>query len=111
MVALGAGMSLLPALVAPACGGEERQSAAGPLVLEDPGPVHVHGLGSADGALYIATHAGLWRLEEGEAKAERIGESYQDTMGFTVLAPDRFLGSGHPDLADAREQGYRPCWG
>lgn len=65
----------------------------------DPGPVHVHGLGvnPADGALYIATHTGLWRLARGARAAERVGESRQDTMGFTVAGPDHFLGSGHPD--------------
>lgn len=66
---------------------------------QDSGPVHVHGLGRnpADGALFIATHTGLFRVAEGESKAERVGESRQDTMGFTVIGPDRFLGSGHPD--------------
>jgi photosystem II stability/assembly factor-like uncharacterized protein len=65
----------------------------------DPGPVHVHGLGinPADKALYIATHTGLWRLPPGAREPERIGESRQDTMGFTVVGPDHFLGSGHPD--------------
>ncbi|HSI98033.1 MAG TPA: sialidase family protein [Gaiellaceae bacterium] len=68
----------------------------------DPGPVHVHGLGvnPADGALFIATHTGLYRLAPDAEKAERVGESYQDTMGFTVVGPDRFLGSGHPDVRD-----------
>lgn len=66
----------------------------------DPGPVHVHGLGvnPADGALLIATHTGLFRAAEGEQTAVRVGGSFQDTMGFTVVGPDRFLGSGHPDL-------------
>jgi hypothetical protein len=66
----------------------------------DPGPVHVHGLGvnPADGSLFIATHTGLYRTAEGESRAERVGESSQDTMGFTIVGPDRFLGSGHPDL-------------
>lgn len=65
----------------------------------DPGPVHVHGLGvnPADKALYIATHTGLWRLPPGAREPDRIGESRQDTMGFTVVGPDHFLGSGHPD--------------
>ncbi len=65
----------------------------------DPGPVHVHGLGinPADRALYIATHTGLWRLPPGVREPERVGESRQDTMGFTVVGPDHFLGSGHPD--------------
>jgi hypothetical protein len=68
----------------------------------DPGPVHVHGLGvnPADGALYIATHTGMYRVEQGERKAERVGDRYQDTMGFTIVGPNRFLGSGHPDLRD-----------
>lgn len=62
------------------------------------GPVHIHGLGvnPRDGALFIATHTGLFRLAEDEAKAERVGQGSQDTMGFTVVGPDRFLGSGHP---------------
>jgi hypothetical protein len=68
----------------------------------DAGPVHVHGLGvnPADGSLVIATHTGLFRMERGSDEAVRIGDRYQDTMGFTVVGPDRFLGSGHPDLRD-----------
>ncbi len=68
----------------------------------DPGPVHVHGLGinPADGALYIATHTGMYRVAEGERTAERVADRYQDTMGFTIVGPNRFLGSGHPDLRD-----------
>lgn len=67
------------------------------------GPVgisHVHGLGvnPADGALIVATHHGTFRMSERGA-VERVGSSYQDTMGFTVAGPDRFLGSGHPDAA------------
>lgn len=66
----------------------------------DPGPVHVHGLGvnPADGALFIATHTGLFRVPADEKVATRVAGRYQDTMGFTVLGPDLFLGSGHPDL-------------
>lgn len=68
----------------------------------DPGPVHVHGLGvnPADGALFIATHTGLYRLDPGDEKAARVGDSHQDIMGFTVAGPNRFLGSGHPDPRD-----------
>jgi hypothetical protein len=64
------------------------------------GPVHVHGLGidPADGALFIATHTGLFRVGEKDSSAVRVGDSYQDTMGFTVVGENRFLGSGHPDL-------------
>jgi photosystem II stability/assembly factor-like uncharacterized protein len=65
----------------------------------DPGPIHVHGLGvnPADGALYIATHTGLFRAEPGQRTARRVADRFQDTMGFTVTGPNRFLGSGHPD--------------
>ncbi len=60
---------------------------------------HVHGLGinPADGALFIATHGGLFRAPRGQRSAKRVGDSAQDVMGFTVVGPDRFLGSGHPD--------------
>jgi hypothetical protein len=84
------------------CGGDDNGSGdAGPVV-EDPGPVHVHGLGinPRDGALFIATHTGLFRVADGDSKASRVGDRYQDTMGFTVTGPDRFLGSGHPDGRD-----------
>lgn len=59
---------------------------------------HVHGLGvnPKDGALYIATHTGLFRATDGATELARVGESRQDVMGFSVLGPDRFLGSGHP---------------
>ena len=65
----------------------------------DPGPIHVHGLGvnPADGALFIATHTGLFRAGPGDERARRVGEREQDTMGFTVIGKNRFLGSGHPD--------------
>ena len=70
----------------------------------DPGVSHVHGLGinPADGALIVATHYGSFRIPPDGDEAVRIGDSYQDTMGFTVAGPDHFLGSGHPDLAGAR---------
>ena len=77
------------------------------LPVTDPGPVHVHGLGvdPADDSLFIATHSGLYRVGADERKAERVGERFQDTMGFTIVGPNRFLGSGHPDVNEAREQG------
>jgi hypothetical protein len=72
-------------------------------VVVDPGVAHVHGLGvdPADGALYAATHSGLFLIPD-EGSARRIGGSFQDTMGFTVVGPNRFLGSGHPDAAGLR---------
>lgn len=64
--------------------------------------MHVHGLGidPADGALFIATHTGLFRVAPDASKAERVGDRRQDTMGFSVAGPGRFIGSGHPDLRD-----------
>ena len=86
------------ALAAGGCGGDDDSK---PLA-DDPGPVHVHGLGvnPKDGALFVATHTGLFRAARGESKATRVGDSRQDTMGFTVVGPDRFLGSGHPGAQD-----------
>ena len=79
----------------------------------DPGPIHVHGLGinPKDGSLFIATHTGLWRTAVGETKAERVSDHMQDTMGFTIIGANRFLGSGHPDQQQYREEGLPPLLG
>jgi hypothetical protein len=63
---------------------------------------HIHGLGvhPRNGTLYIATHFGLFTAASGETKMQRIGESRQDIMGFSVMSAGRFIGSGHPDPAD-----------
>jgi hypothetical protein len=76
----------------------------------DPGPIHVHGLGinSADGSLFIATHTGLFRVGKTSRKAVRVANRYQDTMGFSTVGPNRFIGSGHPD---ARAQKLPPLLG
>ena len=68
----------------------------------DVGMEHVHGLGvnPADGLLYAASHFGVFRLDDGTAT--RMG-NLQDTMGFTVVGPDTFLASGHPDFAEDDE--------
>lgn len=68
---------------------------------KDPGVAHVHGLGidPADGTLYVATHFGLFRIPA-SGTAERVANRYQDTMGFTVVGPHHFLGSGHPDFRE-----------
>ena len=63
-----------------------------------PGPIHVHGLGiNPKDGLFVATHTGLFRAPEGERRARRVANRFQDTMGFTVVGPNRFLGSGYPD--------------
>lgn len=76
-----------------------------PLEVET-GVVHVHGLGvdPADGVLYAATHSGLFRIPE-QGRAERVANRAQDTMGFSVVGPGTFIGSGHPDF---REDDIRP---
>ena len=95
--------------------GESGRSplAPGLLLGGDPGPVHVHGLGvnPKDDALFIATHTGTWRVAPGQRKAKRVGDSHQDTMGFTVVGANRFLGSGHPDVREAREKNLPPLLG
>lgn len=87
-------------------GGYRGESAAA-------GPVHVHGLGinPADRALLIATHTGTYRVAPSARKAERIGNSRQDTMGFSVAGPNYFLGSGHPDVREAVEKNLPPLLG
>ena len=61
--------------------------------------MHVHGLGydTRDKTVYLATHTGMFELRNGAATARRVGDSNQDTMGFTLVEPKLFLGSGHPD--------------
>jgi hypothetical protein len=93
-------------LLVAGCGGSSASSTETfeGVPFEDPGPIHVHGLGldTETKTLYIATHTGLWQLPEGEAKATRVADRYQDTMGFTLVRPGLFLGSGHPDLREAK---------
>lgn len=70
--------------------------------VSDSGPsvelTHVHGLGinPGDGALYVATHDGVYRLPATGGTPQPVGSGRQDTMGFTVAGPDHFLASGHP---------------
>ena len=91
-------LALMATVVALAGCGEETAPLAEEGATPDPGLVHIHGLGvnPADDALYIATHTGLFRVADGEQQPERVGQERQDTMGFSVVGPDRFLGSGHP---------------
>lgn len=97
---------LASALLIAGCGGSsdnaQRTSEASQAQVGDPGPIHVHGLGinPSDGALFVATHTGLFRAANGQRQAKRVADRFQDTMGFTIVGSDRFLGSGHPDLRE-----------
>lgn len=96
---------LVPAvsLALTACGGSAPESSgtggsgASGTSAADQEMGHVHGLGvdPADGTLYVASHFGVWRVEDGER--ELVADRQQDTMGFVVVGPGHFLGSGHPD--------------
>lgn len=59
---------------------------------------HIHGLAldPHSGALYAATHTGLYRID-GEHTAVRVSKETPDLMGFTMYGHGRFLASGHPD--------------
>lgn len=68
---------------------------------------HIHGLGinSADGQLYVASHNGVFRAT-GESPPEQIAGRSQDFMGFTIIGPDHFLGSGHPGPDDSDQPSH-----
>lgn len=68
---------------------------------------HVHGLGinPADGDLYVATHNGVFHLPAG-GEPEQVAGRSQDTMGFTIVGPDHFLGSGHPDPSETGQPSH-----
>ena len=108
----GALLATVAFLVVSCGGGSDVPETFTGIAPDDPGPIHVHGLGldPGDGALFIATHTGLYRVEKSETKAERVGDRYQDTMGFTIAASGLFLGSGHPDARDL-QSGTPPLLG
>ncbi|MEU0880444.1 F510_1955 family glycosylhydrolase [Lentzea sp. NPDC005914] len=95
----------LPLLLLVACSGAQPSSSPTPTGMQGEAPAtlaHVHGLGvdPADGTLYAASHFGVFKLVAGR-DPERVGERAQDTMGFAVVGPNHFLGSGHPDRREA----------
>ena len=59
---------------------------------------HVHGVGLDPGSnhVYAATHQGLFRLSSLEAP-QQVADRAHDFMGFTILGPNHFLASGHPE--------------
>ena len=102
VVAVGGVVYLTQAQSGPDALATGANAALPPGDFPDPGVVHVHGLGvdPADGVLYAATHSGLFRLPEGGGEPTRVANRYQDTMGFSVVGPNTFLGSGHPDYRE-----------
>lgn len=87
-------------LLLAACGDESTVGSPEPGSTAETANVHhIHGLGVGpqSGDLYVATHSGLFVAAEGKQQLRRVGDSEQDIMGFSVVGPDRFIGSGHPD--------------
>lgn len=77
-------------------------AASGPATTADPATStfgHVHGIGlnPGDDRVYVASHHGVFRLDDGSPTL--VAARAQDTMGFTITAPDHFLASGHPAIA------------
>lgn len=90
------------ALLLTGCGASDSPAPPGaPNAAEDTALGHVHGLGvdPGDGTLYVASHFGVFRITD-DGTRERVADRWQDTMGFAVVGPGHFLGSGHPDLRE-----------
>lgn len=90
------------ALLLGGCGSGDSPAPPGaPNAAEDTALGHVHGLGvdPGDGTLYVASHFGVFRVGD-DGTRERVADRWQDTMGFAVVGPGHFLGSGHPDLRE-----------
>jgi photosystem II stability/assembly factor-like uncharacterized protein len=93
---------LVAAVSLAACGADDPtlDGEVGQATETDSSPAlqHIHGLGvnPTDGRLFIATHNGLFTAADGETTPRQVGQSAQDIMGFSVVGPNRFIGSGHP---------------
>lgn len=59
---------------------------------------HVHAVATdpGGGALYVATHVGLFRIDDPHIVV-RVSKDALDLMGFTVVGPGHFLASGHSE--------------
>jgi hypothetical protein len=90
-------------LLVAACGDDSTVESSKPQPATEAATVHhIHGLGVGpqSGELYVATHSGLFVARDGQQQLRRIGDSEQDIMGFSVVGPDHFFGSGHPEPDD-----------
>lgn len=96
MRSLAAAFAVVAAMMLAGCGSEDAGGHG-----EDVGLAHIHGLGidPADGTLYAASHHGLFQVTD-DAEPKQVAGLTQDFMGFTVVGPKHFLGSGHPGLGD-----------
>lgn len=66
---------------------------------------HIHGIDSgADGEILLASHAGLYRLDDAGVLDGPIGGDDFDGMGFTVVGSTLFA-SGHPGSQTPAELG------
>ncbi len=63
---------------------------------------HVHGIAVEpdSGAMHVATHVGLFRIDDPHT-AVRVSKDDLDLMGFTVVGPGHFLASGHSEHGPA----------
>ena len=100
LVAVAVAVTLATALSG--CGGTDSPAPPGaPGSAAETALGHVHGLGvdPGDDTLYIASHFGVFRVTD-DGESERVADRWQDTMGFAVVGPGHFLGSGHPDASE-----------
>lgn len=97
-----AALGLTTSVVLAGCGGgtdTTSPTSGGRTQEAELGNVHGLGVDPGDGTLYVASHLGVFRVNPGQVP-ERVADRYQDTMGFAVVGPAEFLGSGHPDLRE-----------
>jgi hypothetical protein len=85
--------TLLLAVALAGCGAGDETASVAP---SQTGHVHAVGVDPADGSTYVAAHTGLYRATDGAPRATRVADDRRDVMGFTVEAPGRLAGSGHP---------------
>lgn len=90
---IGATCAAICALVLTGCASptDQKPAAPGESVF---GHVHGVGLNPGDDRVYVASHHGVFRLDDGAPTL--VADRAQDTMGFTIAGPDQFLASGHP---------------
>ncbi|MEV7280543.1 F510_1955 family glycosylhydrolase [Streptomyces sp. NPDC093111] len=92
--ALAAALTTALALALTACGSDEApgsKAGSGAATALS----HIHGVGTAGGKLYVATHEGVY-TPGADGRPALVGDRKDDFMGFTVTPQGAFLASGHP---------------